>query len=92
MADVPLVFLEAPALDWLDQAAMAAWLDLDVRTLRKYVRQGVFQKPKRRKGEKHVGWDRTDGALMKWRLHNDDRFEGGDDAATVLEAELRDAD
>jgi hypothetical protein len=71
-----LVTLPAPDREYLDSDELARWLDIDVKTLRKYVREKVMPSGKPRLGGKQRVWTREVAAVCKWIVDNLDRFNG----------------
>lgn len=72
--------MPAPEAEYLSQAKLAEWLDLDPDDLRELIRSGVLPKAKQRRGMNRPVWSRIEAAVCKWIVDNPERFE-------VLEAD-----
>lgn len=86
MRDVSMIFLEAPALDWLGVSDMAAWLGTNERTVRRLTGR-LLPRPGKRAGQKTPGWTKLQAAISKWRYEHDELFlpiEAADDSEKTV--------
>lgn len=66
--------LPQPATEYLTQTALAVWLDLDPRTVRRLLEAGRLPAGRLRPLEKRRFWTREDAAVAKWLVENSQRF------------------
>lgn len=79
-----LIFLEAPAKDYLTLAELVTWLGVkDARTARRHMRLGHIPAGKPRAGGKRILWGRVEAAIAKWNLDNLDRYEAKNETQEV---------
>jgi hypothetical protein len=71
-----LTTLPGPDREYLDSEELSRWLDIDRKTLRKYVRAKALPAGKPRMGGSRHYWTREAAAICKWILDHLDRFSG----------------